>query len=173
MRRARRDLTAICHAATIIIKNLKSPGAATGADIVMPLPTSIHDACLCGKAKETLISLSVVDYSDTLDIHGQDESPLGVIQMLHDFRRIITKRRHRLNVFGDIHDAAQLKLPNKVMLGFAIRRHLARIFLVTIRRKTGKDNHQKSQIAPQRLSGHDSVSKVSVTAAATDLNLCR
>jgi hypothetical protein len=122
MRRARRDLSAISHAATVIIKNLKSTGAATGADMVMPLPTSLHDACLCGKAKETLISLSVVDYSDTLDIHGQEESPLGVIQMLHDYRRMITQRRHPLNVFGDIHDAAQLKLPNKVTLSDVIWR---------------------------------------------------
>ncbi len=54
------------------------------------------------QVKEVLVGFRILHDRCSLTIHRQNHRSLGVLEVLHDFRRMVAKRRHRLNIFGDV-----------------------------------------------------------------------
>jgi hypothetical protein len=85
------------------VEDLACRPRAASVNIVKALPYSLGGIRLSGQVKETLIGLGILDHCSRLPIHGQDHGAFGFFEVLHHFGGMVAKRRHRLNVFGDVH----------------------------------------------------------------------
>jgi hypothetical protein len=70
--------------------------------ILKPLPDSLSFVGLRGNVEEALIGLGILDDGFRFAIHGENQRPLGLLEALHEFRRITPESCHRLNVLLDV-----------------------------------------------------------------------
>src|SRR5215831_16938795 len=89
-----------------LVECLTCRAGAVAGDIVKPLTNALGSAGFGREVEKPLIGFGVLHDGGSLSVHRQNQRPLGLFEMAQELRRMVAKRRHRLNVFGDIHRAA-------------------------------------------------------------------
>src|SRR5271166_5382944 len=102
---------------TDFVEHHAGEAGATSPQIFQPLPDAFGGTGLRREVEKVLVSFRVLHDRRRLAVDRQNYRALGILQVPHDFRRVIAEGGHWLDVFGDVHGKASCVniVPNKVI----------------------------------------------------------
>jgi hypothetical protein len=85
-----------------VVKNDLSRAGAAEFHILETLADHLMDACSGRKIKKALIGRRILGHGGGLAVDREHDGPLCHLEVAEYLSRMIAKRRHRLDVFGDV-----------------------------------------------------------------------
>src|SRR5260370_689554 len=125
------------------VENLACRAGAAVRYILKSLPDALGRAGLGREIKKPLIGLSVLHHGGSLSVHRQNQRALGFFEVTQKLRRMVAERRHRLNVFRDVHRAAGSLVTEfgNIVPQLRLRKTLNRNSSIAVRRFTAELHH--------------------------------
>src|SRR5579862_8098457 len=118
-------LTRYAMLGTDFVEHHAGGAGATSPQIFQPLPDAFGGTGLRREVEKVLVSFRVLHDRRRLAVDRQNDRAPGILQVLHDFRRMIAEGGHWQDVLGDVHGNAPCAniVPNKVI---SVRADLAK-----------------------------------------------
>jgi len=100
------NLTRYAIFAAELVEYFSCRASAAVGYIVEAFAYALFRISAVGKFQKALIGLGILDHGGSFTIHSQHHGALGLLQPLHEVAGCPSKRRERLNVFGNIQHIA-------------------------------------------------------------------